>query len=423
MRTSTARLIAALVAALLPVVLLPSPAGAAVITVVSRSGTTAGTPAVEMTSFECGELPFQSASNGTYAVDRAVGPDTPPLGIGSLRINQLVAGLISGVSFENRSLNSLAAFSGRFRSNLATKVYAAIRVRADDDSVWIGTAVVTHLAADTWQTANGLAVNYAWVEQYPGDRVALGLTPAGFRNAYGWGTTSAYLAAGTCNGFTASTVYVDNFRVSKSGGDTQVFNFEPRLVTSASISASPHVITSGRSTTLATTLRHLTKVLPGRTMRLLAKPYGAAGYTQVGTAVTTNSNGVARKTVSPARNTTYVWYFKGDKNYRPVWSPVQYVGVKAKVTLTLADSTLRSGQTLVATGRISPAKVDKVATLWRRTSNGPVKLGSVTLTETDGSYRITKVLSGKGTYKVYVTVPAARGNLAGTSPIRTATVS
>jgi len=422
MRTSTARLIAALIAALLPVVLLPSPAGAAVITIVSRSGTTAGTPPVEMTSFECGELPFQPGPTGSYTVDRAVGPGTPPLGIGSLRINQLQAGLISGVSFEDRHVNTLAAFSGRFRSNLATHVYAALRVKAADGSEWIGMALVTNLAANTWQTANGVTAQYGWVEQFPGDRTEPNLTPAGFKNIHGSVTLRGSLAAGTCS-FTGSTVYVDDFRVSKGGGDTQVFNFEPRLVTSASISASPQVITSGRSTTLATTLRHLTKVLPGRTMRLLAKPYGAAGYTQVGTAVTTNSNGVARKTVSPARNTTYVWYFKGDKNYRPVWSPVQYVGVKAKVTLTLADSTLHSGQTLVATGRISPAKVDKVATLWRRTSNGPVKLGSVTLTETDGSYRITKVLSGKGTYKVYVTVPAAKGNLAGTSPIRTATVS
>jgi len=97
--------------------------------------------------------------------------------------------------------------------------------------------------------------------------------------------------------------------------------------------------------------------------------------------------------------------------------------VKAKVTLTLADSTLSPGQTLVATGRITPAKVDSVATLWRKTSSGPVRLRSITLTESDGTFRITKVLNSRGTYKVYVTVPAAKGNLAGTSPIRTATVS
>jgi hypothetical protein len=239
----------------------------------------------------------------------------------------------------------------------------------------------------------------------------------------GWGTTSGYLAAGACNPFSTATVYVDNFRVSKGSGDTQVFDFEPRLSTTASISASRSVITTGGSTTLATTLRHGTKVLPGRSMYLLARPSGSAGYTQVGAAVTTNSNGVARKSVSPARNTTYVWYFKGDKNYRPVQSTGKFIGVKAKVTLTLADSTLSPGQTLVAAGRITPAKVDSVATLWRMTSSGPVRLRSITLTETDGTFRITKVLNSRGTYKVYVTVPAATGNLAGTSPIRTATVS
>jgi hypothetical protein len=158
-------------------------------------------------------------------------------------------------------------------------------------------------------------------------------------------------------------------------------------------------------------------------MVLLARKYNEVAYTQVGSGVTTNCSGVARKTVSPAKNTTYQWYFKGDTNYRPVASPFKLIGVRAKLTLTLADSTLHSGQTLVATGRITPAKVNQVATLWRKTSSGPVKLGSVTLTETDGTYRITKVLSAKGTYNVYVTVPAATGNLKGTSPIRTATVS
>jgi hypothetical protein len=281
---------------------------------------------------------------------------------------------------------------------------------------------VTNLPANTWTSANGAVASYQWVEQGEGNGVYQG-TPAQFKNAHGWGTTSAYLAAGACNGLSSSTVYVDNFRVNKSGGDTQVFDFEPRLVSSASMAASRGTITSGGSTTLSTTLRHNSKVLPGRTMYLLAKKYGAVGYTQVGAGVTTNSSGVARKSVSPAKNTTYQWYFKGDTNYRPVASPFKLIGVRAKLTLTLADSTLHSGQTLVATGRITPAKVDKVATLWRQTSSGPVKLGSVTLTETDGTYRITKVLSAKGTYNVYVTVPAATGNLKGTSPIRTATVS
>jgi hypothetical protein len=289
------------------------------------------------------------------------------------------------------------------------------------DSTWIGEAVVRNLTANTWQLADARAVSWLWVEQGAGNGVET-RTITGFRNAHGPGSVDGYLAAGGCTQFSTSTVYVDNFRISK-GTDTQVFNFEPRLVTAASISASRTAITHGSSTTLSSTLRHNTKVLPGRKMFLLAKPSGAAGYTQVGTAVFTNSNGVARKTVSPAKNTSYQWYFGGDKNYRPVSSGARTVGVRARVTLTLADSTLRPGQTLVATGRITPAKVDSVATLWRKTSSGRVNLASVTLTNTDGTYRITRVLSGGGTYKVYVTVPAAKGNLAGTSPIRTATVN
>lgn len=420
MRTSIARLVAALIAVLLPVVLLPSPAQAATITIVSRSGTTAGNPAVEMASWDC--TFFSTPPNGSFTVDRAIGPGTAPLGTGSLRVNQLQTGLVSGVGFENRSISTLLAFSARFRSHLpGLRVHAVLKVNVSG-SLWIGESIFPGLAADTWTTANGLTASYQWVEQGEGNGLDQG-TPANFKRDHGWGTTSGYLAAGACNAFTTSSVYVDNFRVNKPGGDTQVFDFEPRLVTSASMAASRSTITSGGSTTLSTTLRHNTKALPGRTMVLLARKYNEVAYTQVGSGVTTNSSGVARKTVSPAKNTTYQWYFKGDTNYRPVASPFKLIGVRAKLTLTLADSTLHSGQTLVATGRITPAKVNQVATLWRKTSSGPVKLGSVTLTETDGTYRITKVLSAKGTYNVYVTVPAATGNLKGTSPIRTATVS
>jgi hypothetical protein len=433
MRTSIARLIAALVAAALPIVLMPAPAQAATITIVSRSGRTAGSPAVQMTSFDC-SFPFTSVALSTYTLDRAVGPGTAPLGTGSLRINQLHTGLVSGVAFENRSLTRLASTSGRlrgwFRSDLPAKVRGVLRVTLADESTWIGEAVVRTLAADTWQLADGLAPPYLWVEQGAGNGVE-SRTLASFRGAHGPGTVDGYLGAFVrssdpdplaCNPFYATTVYVDNFRVSK-GTDTQVFNFEPLLVTSASISVTRKTITNGGSTTFATTLRSGSKVLPGRSMVLLSKPYGAQAYSQVGTAVTTNSSGVARKTVSPARNTTYKWHFDGDKNYRLAESYLEYIGVRARVSLTLADSTLHPGQTLVATGWITPAKVDSVATLWRKTSSGRVKLGSITLTEPDGTYRITKVLSSGGTYKVYVTVPAAKGNLGGTSPIRTATVS
>ena len=421
MRIPIVRLIAAVTAALLPVVLLPAPSQAATFTIISRSGTSAGSPAVQMTSYDC-TFPFSSAPTGTYAVNRAVGPGNPPLGTGSLQIIQRSAGLVSGVGFEGRSLSTLAAFSGHFRSDLAVPVFAALRVIANDGSVWHGTAKVANLAEDHWQAVNALAATYTWVEQTPGDRVAF-RTPAGFKNVYGSRTTKGTLAAGECDAFTSTTVYVDNFRVSKGGGDTQVFNFEPRLATSASISATRRTITNGGSTTFTTVLRSGSKELAGRKMVLLAKRFDAAGFTQVGSAVTTNSDGVARKTVSPTRNTTYDWYFKGDTNYRPVASQLMSVGVRARVSLTLADSTLRPGQTLVANGRVTPAKVGSVATLWRKTSSGRVKLGSVTLSETDGTFRITKVLSGRGTYKVYVTVPAAKGNLGGTSSIRTATVS
>lgn len=127
-------------------------------------------------------------------MDRALGPNAASLGKGSLQIIQNAAGLVSGVGFENRSLTRLATFSGQFRSNLAVPVRAALKVTVSG-STWIGEAHVTNLTANTWQTANGLAPAYRWVEQGEGNGLDV-LTVAGFRSKYGWGKTSGYLAAG-----------------------------------------------------------------------------------------------------------------------------------------------------------------------------------------------------------------------------------
>jgi hypothetical protein len=43
-------------------------------------------------------------------------------------------------------------------------------------------------------------------------------------------------------------------------------------------------------------------------------------------------------------------------------------------------------------------------------------------TGANGTFTIRKVLRTKGTYRVYVTIPAGTGNVNGTSPTRTATV-
>jgi hypothetical protein len=98
------------------------------------------------------------------------------------------------------------------------------------------------------------------------------------------------------------------------------------------------------------------------------------------------------------------------------------VKVHTKVTSRIVDAILTRGQTLVVRGGTTPAKPGVTATLWRKTSAGPVKLDTATV-DTNGTYKLTEVASTRGTWKVYVTVPAATGNLAGESPLRSAGVN
>lgn len=426
MRTLTARLIAALTAALLPLAFLPAPAQAATNTIVSRTGTSAGNPSVHVATTSC-TFPDPTGLAFPGSVDRTARPapvpdDEVPPGSGVLRIQQgQQVNLMSGASFDSRPLSELTVFRALIRFSMPSKIYSAIKLTQENTS-WVGFAESpNNLGAGNWHPVDAMTRNYFWIEQPGGaNQEEPAMTIPDFVAKHGSGQATGFIGAGTCDGFTPTTVYVDDFRVS-AGANTQVFDFEVPFMPTVGISTSATTIASGGSLTVTGTLRYGSSPLPGRVMRLYAQ-VGSAQPTLAATR-TTNSSGVVHAAVAPKRNTTYTWYFPEAGDYGSKFSGARLVYVRAKVTLALADSTLRPGQTLVATGRVSPAKVGSVATLWRKTSSGRVKLRSITLTKADGTYWTTKVLNTKGTYKVYVTVPAASNNLGGTSPIRTATVS
>jgi hypothetical protein len=427
MRTLTARLISALTAAALPVVLMPAPAQADTIPIVSRTGTVAGNPPVHVAMTSC-MIPDPSAAAIPGSVDRTALPapvagDEVPPGSGVLRIQQgQQVNLLSGVSFDARPLSELTVFRTLIQFPHASKIFAAIKL-VQGDTWWVAVAEPSNsMSANSWHTFDAMTLNYFWIEQPGGlNREEPAMTIEAFLDKYPeGGQATGFIGAGTCDGFTPTTVYVDDFRVS-AGANTQVVNFEIPFTPALGIATSATAITNGGSLTVTGTLKYGSTPLAERVMHLYAQ-VGSATPTVVAKKKT-SSTGVARAVVTPTRNTTYTWYFPEAGNYGSKFSGARLVSVRAKVTLALTDSTLRPGQTLVATGRVSPAKVGSVATLWRKTSTGRVKLRSITLTKADGTFRITKVLNTRGTYKVYVTVPAASNNLAGTSPIRTATVS
>lgn len=179
--------------------------------------------------------------------------------------------------------------------------------------------------------------------------------------------------------------------------------------------------THGGSVYVSVTLRSGSTPVFDQTVELWAKPYGSSSFQKLGTS-TTNNSGVARLTHSPARYTKYLWKYFGSPVYAESPAPAELiVRVHARVSLTLNDTTLRYGQTLVARGFVRPSKPGVTATLWRVAPTGWTRLATGTI-RSDGSYRVTKIFRAGASRTMVVTVPASTGNLKGVSPARTVQV-
>jgi hypothetical protein len=137
--------------------------------------------------------------------------------------------------------------------------------------------------------------------------------------------------------------------------------------------------------------------------------------------LTTDNLGKVSRTVTPKNTTKYQFRFVEDATRLGSESVLLTVGVHTKVTLGLNDSSLRIGQTMVARGTTYPHKPGVTATLWRVTFPSWTKLATGKV-RSDGTYRITKTFRSAAPRSLVVTVPAAAGNLKGTSPARTANV-
>lgn len=209
--------------------------------------------------------------------------------------------------------------------------------------------------------------------------------------------------------------YLDAVTVALGDPNPPTYDFEEHIVR-ASMSTTRLEITAGESVKLGTGLTRDSAPYAGQKVELW-KRYGPQSPVLVGTAVT-NSKGRAGISVHPTRETRYEWRYPPAK----ITSPTLRLQVATKVTIGIEDSTLHPGDKVLVKGRISPVNDFAVPTLWRRTDAGDVKL-TWTHMSGGGSFRIEKKLPDKGTYKLFVTIPAVGDNTTGRSAIKKVTVS
>jgi hypothetical protein len=156
-------------------------------------------------------------------------------------------------------------------------------------------------------------------------------------------------------------------------------------------------------------------------LTLQAKRFNASSYQDVGTATETFVNGTTTPAVlkvKPSAKTAYRWHYSGNDANEANYSSTIRITVATKVTAKPADKTVHQGGKITISGFVTPAHQGRTVTLFRHF----VKLNTGTVHK-DGSYSITVNAAHTGIWKLYVTIGATAGNLAGSSPTVRVTVS
>jgi hypothetical protein len=211
--------------------------------------------------------------------------------------------------------------------------------------------------------------------------------------------------------------YLDAVTITLGDQNPPTYDFEDHVI-GLSMTVGQTLITAGDKVRISGGVTRDGAAFSGLTVELRARPWDAAGWTKVGSAVS-NSRGRVGLDVRPEQNTAYKWSYPTTRQT----SPSLQIGVRPRLTLSIDDSTLHRGDTLHVRGTVRPPDRHYTAiTLMRRTASGAVSLGRGYDTG-NGHYRIDVVLKDRGTYKVFVTIAATKGNELGRTVTKKVTVS
>ncbi|MDP3894176.1 hypothetical protein [Nocardioides sp.] len=293
--------------------------------------------------------------------------------------------------------------------------YATFAAPGDNNHYWLGRADLAAPVSDSWQTVSAIGLTFWW-SRYTNDGQSAGApeqsTLSAMLASKGAQASAGYYFIGF--GCDTGGFYTDRWQIGTAEGTT-TYDIEAWL-TKIAVTGSPGTVTAGDGVALTGRLSTVENLPLGqRTLILEARPYGAPSFSPVGTATTSDGqSALARLTVKPPTQTQYRWRYDSTLSTRGSVSPSFTVKVRTAVT---AKAALKKGSKILVKGRVTPAKGGAPATLWRATKSGKKKLKSTTINE-NGSYQVKVAAKKKGVWKLFVTVPARTGNLAGTSPTR-----
>lgn len=148
---------------------------------------------------------------------------------------------------------------------------------------------------------------------------------------------------------TASNAFESNFSEQGWG----ITYDDPPWPTQLTIKSKPSTIVYSASTTLSGTITSYGVALPGRSVRVWAKPYGASKYSLLKTLLT-GSGGAWQYNVKPSKHTLYKADTVAAGDYRASSSSSTWVRVAARVSFGRTPSRVRRYQRIAVWGTVSP---------------------------------------------------------------------
>jgi hypothetical protein len=340
--------------------------------------------------------------------------DDAPAGSRSLKYD-LAGGNAVGSQHRFSSLASttVAGLSLSAPDGASGVAYVGYRAPGDwaSDLIWIGRAGLDE-AAGGWRTVDVAELTYTWTQyhlstQQPvssGDEPDPASVPD-FIAAHGGDGPGFFTVGFGCDG---RPFKIDALRIGSPGAVT---TYDLEGYTSVTdIAAAASNVVAGEGLTLNGTLLTGSGVpVESGLLVLEAQEWGAKGFDPV--AVAEVQGGHASVVVHPKVHTVYRWRFIGSSSTDASTSEPIVVDVAPVVSAAPQGA----GDDAAVTGSLEPAGAGVPVTLWRVTSKRPVMVGTVA-TAADGSYRIPVGTGVTGTWRYFVTVPAAEGRLAAQSP-------
>jgi hypothetical protein len=142
------------------------------------------------------------------------------------------------------------------------------------------------------------------------------------------------------------------------------------------------------------------EAVAGAPVNLFGRKAGASE--QVAGSATSSADGSASFTPAPTATTAYRTSFPGSDTFGAADSAPVTVGVRPKVTARRIDSTITYGQTITATGSVSPNHAGQRIYLHRRVGGAWKSAASAALTSRSGyTLRVKPPVKGRLTYRVF----------------------